>query len=216
MGDVNYHYIYGTFSTAATASIGYGFYKLQKAIVPPNLIVWNKKPPVPSALGAWAFMTLGVFLASQTLPKFQVPVTIVDSKKVQVRCPFDFTGKKTSENIEVYGTERITRHPGLWSLGCIGVGQSFVATSVPLRLWWLGPSFVAWLGGAHADSRFRRGLGGTMDPFFDSQTSNLPFWAVVSGKQGNGSVEALLKETKELNAAAAIAASTLWILRKIK
>jgi uncharacterized membrane protein len=98
----------------------------------------------------------------------------------------------------------------------IGIGQSLVATTLPLRLWWLGPSFVAWLGGSHTDSRFRRGLGGTLDPIFDSQTSNLPFWAIVSGKQGTGSGEALMRETKELNAAAAIAASTLWILRKVR
>lgn len=124
LGDANYHYVYGTFSTAATASIGYGYYKLQKTIIPPNLTIWKTKPPVPAAVGAWAFMTIGIFLASQTLPKFQIPVAIVDSnpagvtgqshassgKKLQVRCPFDFAGRKASETLQIYGTERITRY----------------------------------------------------------------------------------------------------------
>ena len=30
-----------------------------------------------------------------------------------------------------------------------------------------GPAGVAWLGGAHQDSRFRRGLGGTMSPAYE-------------------------------------------------
>jgi hypothetical protein len=124
LGDANYHYMYGTFSTAATASIGYGFYKLRKAIIPSNLILLKNKPPIPAAVGAWAFMTVGIILASQTLPKFQIPIAIVDSnpavgpapaqpssgKKLEVRCPFDFAGKKDAENAQVYGTERITRY----------------------------------------------------------------------------------------------------------
>jgi hypothetical protein len=124
LGDANYHYVYGTFSTAATASIGYGYYKLRNTIIPPNFIIWKNKPPFPSAVGAWVFMTVGIFLASQTLPKFQIPIAIVDSnpagvsapaqpstgKKLQVRCPFDFTGRKNAENAQIYGTERISRY----------------------------------------------------------------------------------------------------------
>ena len=29
---------------------------------------------------------------------------------------------------------------------------------------------MAWLGGAHQDSRFRRGLGGTMSPAYEVRT----------------------------------------------
>lgn len=30
-----------------------------------------------------------------------------------------------------------------------------------------GPSMVAWLGGSHTDSRFRRGMGGVLHPEYD-------------------------------------------------
>ena len=30
-----------------------------------------------------------------------------------------------------------------------------------------GPALVAWLGGSHTDSRFRRGMGGTLHPEYD-------------------------------------------------
>jgi uncharacterized membrane protein len=217
LGDENYHLFYGLISTSACASIGYGYYKLRnnKVIIPPNLIIWKRVPPIPAAVGAWACMSMGLLLASQTLPKFQIPVA-TENKRLQVRCPFDFTGNKDQDAALMYGSERITRHPGLWSLGLIGLGQSLVATSIPMRLWWTGPSMVAWMGGSHTDSRYRRGMGGSMDPAFDSQTSNIPFWALICGKQGSGSWGALWNEQKELNTAAAIAASTIWILRKVR
>ena len=101
-------------------------------------------------------------------------------------------------------------------MGFVGGAHAFLATSLPMRLWWCGPSLVAWLGGAHTDSRFRRGLGGHIDPAYDSLTSNIPFWALVSGMQGSGCWKALNSETKELNALASVGASTIWILRRIR
>lgn len=228
LGDETYHIAYGLVSTVACTSIGYGYYVLNKtkSSLPSRLILWKGRPPIPSAIGAWAFMTVGTFLASQSVPKMQIPVAIVESKsgsvgpspnppsrKLQVRCPFDFTGGK-QDAFQLYGTERITRHPGLWSLGLMSLGQAMITPTLPQRIWWLGPSFVAWLGGSHTDSRYRRGIGGTMDPSFSSMTSNVPFFAMLTGKQGSGSFRSLVNETKELNAAAAIAASTIWILRR--
>ncbi|CAJ1948297.1 unnamed protein product [Cylindrotheca closterium] len=217
LGDENYHLVYGTLSTAATASIGYGYYQLRKAAQSSNVTnLLKSKPPVGNMAGAWIFMSVGIFLASQGLPRMQIPVSSSGGSSLQVRCPFDFTGKKDNDSSPVSGIDRITRHPGLWSMGLVGIGNSLLATSVPMRLWWSGPAFVAWLGGAHTDSRFRRGLGGQMDPMYDSLTSNVPFFALVSGKQGSGSWKALQHETKELNALASVAASTIWILRRIR
>ncbi len=48
------------------------------------------------------------------------------------------------------------------------------------------------------------------------QTSNIPFLAMITGKQGSGCWEALANDIKPLNAAAALAISTLWVLRKVK
>jgi uncharacterized membrane protein len=229
LGDDNYHLVYGTLSTLATASIGYAYYSIRKASIPPPLTLWKTVPPVPSAIGAWFFMSVGLAMASQVAPKMQIPVAYEDSnpsivgpsaeaptRKLQVRCPFDFTGKRDEESQLLSGLERISRHPGLWSLGLIGIGQAILAPTIPHRIWWMGPPLVAWLGGSHTDSRFRRGMGGTLAPEYECQTSNIPFWAMISGKQGSGCWEAMGKEIKPLNAAVAVAMSTLWIVRRVR
>jgi len=228
LGDDNYHLVYGAFSTLATASIGYAYYSIRKTAMPPQLRLWKASPTAPLALGAWFFTSLGLAMASQAAPKMQIPVALVDSnpstvgpsaqvpsKKMQVRCPFDFTAKRDESQL-IHGLERISRHPSLWSLGLIGIGQSLLAPAIPQRIWWLGPAAVAWLGGSHTDSRFRRGIGGTLPPEYECQTSNIPFWAMISGKQGSDSWGSLGEELKPLNAAAAIAMSTLWVLRKVR
>ena len=164
-------------------------------------------------------LSLGLVMASQVAPKLQIPVSIQGANdgatQFQVRCPFDFSDKHFAESGDVHGLERITRHPGLWSFGCIGLGQAMIANTIPLRIWWTGPAAVAWLGGWHTDSRFRRGLGGTIPPAFESQTSNIPFMALATGKQANG-WQGLGNEIKPLNAAVGILMSSLWILRRVR
>lgn len=208
-GEANYRLAYGSFSTAATSSIAYGYYKLRKS---PGV---RSKAPAGRAVGSWVCMSIGVFLASQALPAMQVPFDF-GGGEIRVLCPFDFAGKERNEDSHVHGIERITRHASLWSLGFVGLGNSLVAASPQLRLFWTGPAFVALLGGSHQDSRFRRGMGGHIDPVYDSVTSNLPFWALLSGKQGSGCWSSLKSETKELNALASVAASTIWILLRIR
>lgn len=105
LGDSNYHILYGTISTAATASIGYGYFRLRKLAKPSNLTLLNYKPPTGHVAGAWVFMSIGLFLASQALPRMQIPI----SSSLEVRCPFDFSGKKQSD-VSPTGAERITRY----------------------------------------------------------------------------------------------------------
>jgi prenyl protein peptidase len=161
---------------------------------------------------SWVNMTLGLIMASQALPKLQVPV----SSNLQVRCPFDFSdGKNGQAQGEIKGLERITRHPGLWSLAFVGLGNANLHHG-PMRIWWTGPAFIALLGGSHTDSRFRRGMGGNLDPVYDSRTSNVPFAAILMGKQGsvhNSFVE-LLQDLKPLNAALAGLTATFWVASK--
>ena len=118
--------------------------------------------------------------------------------------------------MEPRGVERISRHPGLWSFGLVGLGQAMIMPTVPLQVWWVGPAAVALLGGAHTDSRFRRGMGGSLPPEYECQTSNVPFLATLSGKQGGAAWSTLATELKPLNAGVAILASSLWILRKVR
>ena len=252
-----YHALYGTFSTVATASIIYAYVKLQREAVKATVRLPPQTPLVVMT-ASWMSLTLGLVLASQTLPKLQIPVALTTTTtttpqqpsssstnpcsttaasadpdpscapawKLQVRCPFDFTDNKKKNNAsshddfdatKLVGLERISRHPGLWSFGLISAAQAAWAPTTALQVWWMGPLAVAWLGGWHSDARFRRGMGGTLDPSHDSVTSNVPFGAVVTGRQGNP-LEVLQQwmqyEMKPLNAVAAIVAATLFVVSK--
>jgi len=245
LGDESYHLMYGTLSTIATASIGYAYYSIRKGTSSSSsspLSLTLKNPSPMAAVGGWICLSIGTIMLSQTAPKLQIPFALVDtsagraatstattspspttqdpppsllsSKTLQVRCPFDFSDKQTDKDL--HGMERITRHPGLWSLGFLGLGQAMLlAGNTPLQIWWCGPAAVAWLGGSHTDSRFRRGMGGTMSPDYESRTSNIPFWAIVCGKQGSRSWQGLMEDIKPLNAFVALGATSLWVLRRI-
>mmetsp|Transcript_136 Transcript_136/g.355 ORF Transcript_136/g.355 Transcript_136/m.355 type:complete len:273 (+) Transcript_136:87-905(+) len=227
MGDENYHAFYGTFSTIATVSIGYAYFKVTRKLPPisPQLMRWksNASPPVFAGICSWICMSTGLVMASQVAPTFQIPVSLSKDStgsvqmNVQVRCPFDFSDKRleSSDPFSARGLERISRHPGLWSFGLMGMSQSFLAPTIPLQVWWLGPAFVAWVGGSHTDSRFRRGMGGELHPEYDCQTSNIPFLAMITGKQQD-CWGALGKEIKPLNAGLALVASSAWILRRMR
>lgn len=239
VGDDNYHYIYGTCSTAATASIAYAFFRKIKVDSLP--LRWPIGQPVPPAMMMLGFtlQAVGMTMASQALPRFQIPfvaesamppqevttVTRLSStpppsspQKWKVRCPFDFTDSKSfTENgiVSPTGLDRITRHPGLWSAALLGLGTAVMTPSLPRAVWWGMPTFVALVGGAHTDSRFRRGMGGVLDPAVDETTSNLPFWAMITGRQGSDAFENLVfKEGKGINAALAVGAVGIWIMRK--
>ena len=189
--------------------------------------------PSPARLmAAFALQAAGLIGASQMAPKMQIPLgygpapeaggegvkstttTPANSaapSKLQVRCPFDFTPTPDSP---VYGLNRVSRHPGLWSFAFLGLGSAAATASVPQALCLAGPVLVAAAGGAHQDSRFRRGLGGSLPPAVDAKTSNVPFLAMLTGVQGAGAFGDLAKELKPLNAAAAVAVAVGFALRR--
>ncbi len=138
-GDDNYHTIYGTLSTIASISIGYAYYKIRRNTTPK----YSRRVPFISGIGSWIFLSLGLIMTSQVAPKLQIPVSISSSKtsgatQFEVRCPFDFSDKHNNNNTSyLTGLERITRHPGLWSFGFVGIGQSILSPTIPLKVWWL-------------------------------------------------------------------------------
>jgi len=227
-GDDAYHYMYGTCSTAASASVGYGYlYKIRNQ----GPFSWALRSPIPAGAKALSFavLSVGLGIASQTFPKFQIPLhykndehfvrTEIDTKTQtkseletgwKVRCPFDFTDSKSNtdnegtgkEAVELQGLDRISRHPGLWSFGLIGLGAGLLSPSLPTRILMSMPVMVALIGGSHTDSRHRRGMGGSLTKDFDDVTSNVPFLAMLSGKQGSV-IDAITEcggEIKPLNA----------------
>jgi len=221
VGDDKYHLLYGTFSTIATASIGYSYIRLSKMVPTVTKAVMSPKSlPMSRIASSWALLTIGVNMAAQAIPKLQIPLGM-STGKLEVRCPFDFSDKKQSNNNDLQGLERISRHPGLWSLAFLGMGHGLLiplssASSVltlPLQVWWMGPTLVASIGGSHTDSRFRRNMGGSLTPEYESKTSNVPFMAMLAGRQGP-TVEAfqdMLSDVKPLNSLLATAGSTAWV-----
>eukprot|EP00521_Asterionellopsis_glacialis_P014604 CAMPEP_0195294426 /NCGR_PEP_ID=MMETSP0707-20130614/14955_1 /TAXON_ID=33640 /ORGANISM="Asterionellopsis glacialis, Strain CCMP134" /LENGTH=347 /DNA_ID=CAMNT_0040355399 /DNA_START=563 /DNA_END=1603 /DNA_ORIENTATION=- len=168
------------------------------------------------------------------LPPPSLPSSTTGSWKV--KCPFDFTdsklkGNNDNDNAAPYGLERISRHPGLWSMAFMCAGQAMLAPTLPYQVWWSMPTLVAWIGGSHTDSRYRRGMGGTMDPLYDQQTSNIPFYALLTGKQSQqsqpqgqptpqdgGVMETIKKflteECKPLNAVLATMVATMFVMKR--
>ena len=204
-------------------------------------MVWNatRGAPLSAKVGGFVCMSLGLGMVSQMPPKLQIPVEYHENSAVtastqpteqstndssfeskqsgwKVRCPFDFTDNKNPDSNAVRGLERISRHPGLWSFAFLGLGAAFLTPSLPQRLWFAMPSMVALCGGAHTDSRYRRGMGGTLDERYDEITSNVPFWAILNGSQGEiGSVlREMSEEIKPLNAAIAVGVAGAWVLKR--
>ena len=212
--------------------------------------------PAPAALAAsFALQALALGMVSQSAPKFQIPVQLVNESSSgaaadaknntatttqvkaapapaaggsqwKVRCPFDFSDSKSQTGVpkgtrqqadQLAGLDRITRHPGLWSFGLLGLGNALLVPSIPTRIWLSMPAMVALIGGAHTDSRHRRGMGGELCREVDDVTSNVPFLAMIMGRQDGGvvqSFEALGDEVKVLNAALAAGGAALWVARR--
>lgn len=259
LGDQGYHGLYGTLSTAAMGSVGYAYVRKISTSPSPSILGISQLVShwgVRGRVASWAFTSSGLIMASQALPKLQIPLEYYNSSQDQqqhttttyaegpvappmnnsssstggswkVCCPFDFTDSKIKDNnsssgevLEVHGLERISRHPGLWSFACLGLGHACLVPLMPQKIWWSMPFWVALVGGSHTDSRYRRGIGGTLDPEYDRQTSNFPFYAMLTGKQQDGnvlaSVQALTKELKPWNAFLATTTATLWVISRGK
>ena len=114
----------------------------------------------------------------------------------KARCPMDFRSKPDLSPDAVYGIERITRHSNLWALASLGVGTALVTPFLVESMFYAGPILLATIGTAHQDSRFRRNMGGSLSPEKESITSNIPFLALISGRQDWNQ---LFEEIKWLN-----------------
>lgn len=244
LGDDGYHNVYGLISTAAVGSIVYAY--VNKARNVPPLLWTVATAPLPSRIASWMLLSVGLGMASQTLPKFQMPLAYVPTtttaepvhdkdapamsqeaptkkSSFQVRCPFDFADAKKQKlsngtTPDLYGLERISRHPGLWSMALVGLGHACLVPSLPQRIWLCMPTLVAWVGGSHTDSRYRRGMGGTLDAEYDAKTSNVPFAAMVTHSFWDGAGldewQRLVAEIKPLNALLAAGVAAVWAFRR--
>jgi uncharacterized membrane protein len=230
-GDEQYHAIYGLCSTVACGTILYSGYKIKNGVkdIVPRIA---KSSPLGQAM-SFSMLGLGFIFVSQSAPRLQVPFYLdppsprqhqtdtvntlssspsSSSSQWKVRCPFDFHAPEK----EIYGIDRITRHSGLWSFGFIGTGLGMLCTSLPAKVWFSMPLMVALIGGEHTDSRYRRNMGGSFTPT-QELSSNVPFWGIVSGKQGDAFKvfrSLITEEMKGINAMIALGMAGIIVARK--
>ena len=223
-GDQNYHMLYNTLSTGATTSILYGFVKHRKT--GPALPV----PSVHMKLCGYIFQTVGLIGVSQLFPKLQspyepttpssssshptdFPAPPIAKPSPKLRCPLDFKAADVPHG-GIYGMERISRHSTFWSFGIWSFGHACTAKFLPEVVFYGFPIVFALIGGWHQDVRYLRGSGGILTKEKYEITSNIPFMALLEGKQKWSDLE---KELKWSNAeVAAFLSSTLLMFRRIR
>jgi len=216
--EAKYHLLYGSLSTAACASIGYGYVRHARHAPPFLWPAHLPAHPVRMMLG-FAMQAVGFAGLAQALPELQTPVVGGPDGRAGgfvVRCPFNLLDKRgDAADGEVRGAIRVTRHPGFWAFGLSCLGGAATVPSLPQAAWLSMPAVVALIGGAHADYRHRRGLGGSLPPETEAVTSLVPFVAMLSGAQGNvaAAFSALFSEIKASNAAAGVAFAAIRALR---
>jgi uncharacterized membrane protein len=222
INDDNYHRMYSTLSTLACGSIAYGYF-----------VHGRRKGPTiqsPSLLKkslAFLSQTIGLIGISQIIPLVRMPYTYIDepiptlpspsvvldpvTTKVKAwRCPMDFRSKDLSEN-DVNGIERISRHAVFWSFGLLTLSGALSTIYIPEIVMFTFPSIFAMIGGAHQDHRFLKGSGGNLTLEKYEKTSNIPFGAILSGKQNISDVK---KELKTTNFSIALGMSVLLGMKR--
>ena len=200
IGDARYHTMYNTLSTIACGSVAFGYMRYG-----PGRIL-NNTGIVRSAV-ALTTASLGAIGLSQLLPTFQIPI----GGNGSMRCPFDFhSGKNTPDD---GGLVRVTRHPMLYSLGMFGLGVGLMSPYAGRLALFSGPLLVALVGTHHQDYRYRRGIGGSLTVERDARTSNIPFYALLTGRQQWGK---LVEEIKLPNCGVAMSIVALLFLSRTR
>lgn len=82
----------------------------------------------------------------------------------------------------VKGMLRITRHPFLWGVAIWGLAHLLVNGDTPSFVLFGAMLVLAVFGTASIDAKRKKALGATWDAFA-AQTSNLPFGAILTGRQ---------------------------------
>jgi uncharacterized membrane protein len=104
----------------------------------------------------------------------------------------------------VRGMLRITRHPFLWGVALWAFGHLLVNGDPPSLVLFGSLLLLALFGTASIDAKRRRALGSKWNAFA-AQTSNIPFLAVIQGRQPLGLGLA------EIGAWRVLAAVVVWI-----
>lgn len=228
-GDDNYHLLYNTLSTAACSSLIYGYIRYGRRQGP-----IMSKPNIVARIFGFGFQSLGFVGLSQLFPEIQLPVafdrsvsgTAIDRPvsnqdpvhnpssnglSIRFKCPMDFKGYNNSQKNDIFGIERISRHPVFWSMGFSCLGPAFRTIYLSEAAMFSFPIVMASIGTFHMDSRYRRHIGGYLSPKMERSTSNVPFLALLENRQ---SWTDLKKEMRWTNAGIAVAIALRLAIRK--
>jgi hypothetical protein len=235
--------MFSCFSTGAMAAIMVGYYRSRSVgplITAARGWVAEGKVvgPPPSVRNAFAllFQGLGCVTASQLAPPLQMPLALggaptaapaanssssaespppATAGPFRLRCPIDFRWNErvNKDGSVALGVDRVTRHPQIWSLALVGLGSALVTPYAASAAFFTGPLAFATVGFAHQDYRHRRGMGGMLSPERDAATSNVPFRALLEGRQ---SWSAARSELKGTNAVLALVPPLLLFLRRMR
>ena len=102
----------------------------------------------------------------------------------------------------IRGMVRITRHPFLWGVAIWAFGHLLVSGNLAGLLLFGSMLLLAVLGTSSIDAKRKLALGAAWDAFA-ARTSNLPFAAILSGRQ--------TLKIGEIGAARVIAAVVVWL-----
>jgi hypothetical protein len=207
-GSIGYAYVYKILPSSSSSSSLYLLWPIGTAISPLRKLtsfflyslglgILSQVPPklqMPVTYDGEMMASRNHTASKKTEDTSSLPIPLSEQKQQhtwRVRCPFDLTTQQEEapkNNVDgtdaVRGIDRISRHAGLWSFGFLGLGQACLTSSLPVKVWFCMPSIVAAIGGWHIDSRYRRGLGGTMpSESWEKQTSHIPFLAWI--RNGN-------------------------------
>ncbi len=141
--------------------------------------------------------------SSNALPKFSF----------EIRCPIDFKHGANQNVDDINGMDRVSRHTTFWSLGLFSLGRALPNVFLPEIIFYTFPAIYTVIGSSHQDYRYRRGSGGSLTPEREAVTSNVPFAALITGKQ---SWSKLADEFKWMNAGAAALVGLGFALRQLK
>eukprot|EP01061_Rhynchopus_euleeides_P017270 TRINITY_DN28733_c0_g1_i1.p1 TRINITY_DN28733_c0_g1~~TRINITY_DN28733_c0_g1_i1.p1 ORF type:complete len:238 (+),score=72.00 TRINITY_DN28733_c0_g1_i1:170-883(+) len=203
IGKEGYFATYSLLSTLSVASIATGYYRhADKA----------KRRSFPLRGAGLALRIMGASAVSQSLPALKNLSASADPAEyegMKAFCPMDLKWAKNAEGKEVYGFKRITRHPQLWGAAVYGIGAAVGSACPVTAAAALGFTPCALVMGAHIDSRYERGIGGTMSDEVRETTSNIPFVAAAMGKQDVAAAIAESKQTNCMVAGLLVVASSL-------
>lgn len=212
-----YQTVYSSLSGAAMLSTTLAFANFAR-----RSVVVRPPPTLSLKVAAFTFRATGLFIMGQLAPAVNISavghglgvhdatVGVEAANRGAALCPFDFNAQRGKG--EVYGVTRITRRPELVGLGMVGIGGALLATTATqLAYFGVGPVVCFTLLALHSDRAQRK--SGDLSETKEAQTSNIPFLALVDGRQSWSKVQEEIMGSNASNAGIAVGVALLAALR---